>query len=120
TKHNPALGPAARNRYLALVPSCGDVAQFARIPSRMGIDRLAILLHVVGNAWPASRDLKVTPILKWHLSRLDFGRLPPPQSVETDPLSGSSFLVIRPAKIPDCGYTRRQRCGGLFCAKARI
>ncbi len=60
------IGPGGRKgkRELPLVPRRGDGGQPLALPTRMGEDGLAVLLHVVGNAGPAARDLEIAPIAR--------------------------------------------------------
>ena len=47
-KGDAAAGPLLGHADLALVPGRGDARQVRALPARMGVDRLAVLLHVVG------------------------------------------------------------------------
>ena len=55
-----------------------EVAQVHILSLRMGVNRLALFLHVVGDSWPATRDLEITPSVSRHLVGGVGGRLPAP------------------------------------------
>src|ERR1035441_4469448 len=82
----------------------------------MGEHRLAILLHVIGDARPAARDFEPAPLPRWHLFRPRLGRLPLPKAVEADALAGGRGLAIRLAHVPDGTHARRQGHGQVLRA----
>ena len=67
----------------------------------MGVDRLAVLLHVVGDPRPGAGDLEVAPPVGGHRVRVVLGRLPAPQAVEADPLARRRRLAVRLVQVPD-------------------
>ena len=60
-KRDAAARPLLGHADLALVPGRGQLAQFRAFPAWMGVDRLAIVLHVVVDARPAARHLEIAP-----------------------------------------------------------
>jgi hypothetical protein len=53
----------------------------------MGVDCLAVFLHIIGDSRPAPRDLEVTPVLDGYNVRILLGRLPAPQTIDAYPLA---------------------------------
>ena len=87
----------------------------------MGKDRLAVLLHIVGDPRPAPGDLEVAPVFRRHRLRLDLGRLPHPKPVDADTLAARRRLAIRLAHVPDGLDSLRQRYGrGRLCGRLRL
>src|SRR2546421_10893861 len=54
--------PLLRYRDGSLIPCCANAAQALLFPTRMRIDSLGILLHVVCDAGPAAGDFEIAPI----------------------------------------------------------
>ncbi len=79
--------PFGGNDNLPLVPGRGDAVQIPVFPGRVGIDCLAVFLHVVGDSRPAPRYLKVAPPVGGHDVRVLVGRLPAPQAIYAYPLA---------------------------------
>ena len=89
-----------RHADLALVPGRGQVAELRVFPAWMGVDRLAIVLHVVVDSRPAARHFEIAPAAGRHRIGL-LGRLPPPQAVDANPLAGGRRLAVRLLQVPD-------------------
>src|SRR5207237_5202310 len=67
----------------------------------MRVKGLGILLQVVSDPRPASGHFEETPIPGGNPLRPGIGRLPAPQTVETNPFSSRRGLVIRLGHVPD-------------------
>ena len=93
-EHDPAVIPFLWDGDLALVPGGPDSIQSLAPPTRVGENRLAILLHVVADPRPATRDQKIAPVAGRHLGCLLTGRLPAPKAVDADSLAGLGGLVL--------------------------
>jgi hypothetical protein len=106
-QHDAAAGPVRRHGELPLIPGRGDPAQALGLPGRMGVNRLAVLLHVIGDPRPTARDFEVSPAADRHGIRGDTGRLPSPQAVQADAPAGGRLLAMRLAQVPD-----RRHAGG--------
>ena len=96
-----AAGPLAGDGDLPLVPGRGDAAQVLVLPARMGIDRLAVLLHVVGDSRPAAGNLEIAPLVGGHHVRDFPGRLPAPQAIQANSLAGRGLLPVGLVQIPN-------------------
>lgn len=120
TRRNAAIRPVTRNGNLPLVPGGGEAAAVLCPPARIGEHRLAVLLHVIGDARPATRDLEPAPLPGGHLSRPSLGRLLLPQAVQADALAGRRGLAIRLAHVPNGLQAWRQgQCQILRAASER-
>ncbi len=60
-EHDAAARPITGDADFSLIPGRGDCAEVQILPARMGEDRLAVVLHVVGDSGPAARHLEIAP-----------------------------------------------------------
>src|SRR5262245_34653845 len=67
----------------------------------MGVEGLAVLLDVVGVSRPEAGNLKIAPTVGGHGVGGLLARLPAPQAVEADALTGGGFLSVGFAQVPD-------------------
>jgi len=108
-----ASGPLSWDGQFPMVPRGEDCSERARFPGGVGVDRLTVFLHVVGDAGPASRDFEVPPVAIGNPVIVRIGRLPLPKTIETNPLAGGGGFAMRFVHLPDRLDTFGKCHGGL-------
>src|SRR5437667_9621646 len=81
---NAASIPLLRYRDGSLIPCCANAAQTFIFPSRMRIDSLGILLHVVRDAGPAAGHFEMAPARLREFFVGSARGLPAPKAIDAD------------------------------------
>lgn len=111
--------PSLGDGNLTLVPRHGDLGQLLIFPARVSVDCLGIFLHPPAWHGPRPRDLVITPTVGGHLVGRRLGRLPPPQAIDADAVTGGRSLAKGLVNVPYCPHSIRQGSGRLPQAKSR-
>src|SRR6266849_5719469 len=83
------------------MPSRGDPSRIGVLPVRMDMERLAILLDVIGGSRPKSGDFEKAPPVGGYGFRGVLPRLPAPQAVQADALARGSRFPMGLVQVPD-------------------
>ena len=110
-QNDAAALPLLRHADLPLVPGRVETFQRCVLPSRMRIDRLALLLRVAGKSRPGTGHLEIAPTVGRHPLGLVVRRLPLPQTVDADALAGRRCFTVRHTQVPNRLHALRQGHG---------